>query len=59
MYMLKKRRECDDVSYYIKGEIRVCLMRRKMKNIMIFFFNAINFFVYFAEIKNGLLDNIK
>ena len=31
MYMLKKRRECDDVSYYIKGEIRVCLMRRKMK----------------------------
>ena len=59
MYMLKKEESVMMCLLYIKGEIRVCLMRRKMKNIMIFFFNAINFFVYFAEIKNGLQDNIK
>ena len=33
MHMLKKRRECDDVSYYIKGEIRVCLMKKNEKHL--------------------------
>ena len=33
MYMLKKKEESDDDVSYIKGEIRVCLMKKNEKHL--------------------------